>query len=67
MITVTLLFPNGRTKDVALYGVPRTGDRIDLDDGPGQPSLVVEQVTWTEGANDPPDPQVVVSVRPRPE
>jgi hypothetical protein len=62
---VTLLYPNGNTREILLAGVPRHGDHIRISNGPETPSLVVELVTWVEGSDTPPEPTVIVAVRPR--
>jgi hypothetical protein len=60
VILITLSYPNGRTREVALPEVPRVGDYIQPKDDVHLPSLIVEHVLWVEGDED-----VVVSVRPR--
>jgi hypothetical protein len=63
---VTLVYPNdGGTREVLLLGVPRIGDYIRVANGPEEPLLIVERVTWTEGTEKPPEPMVLVSVRSR--
>ena len=64
---VILSYPNGRTKEVLLYGVPRVGDHVQLANGPETPVLEVLFVTWIESAGRPPEPQVMITVRPRKE
>ncbi len=62
MITVTLAYPNGGTEKVLLAGVPRIGERIRLDNGPDEPSLIVDAVLWLETKNGH-EPGVVLTVR----
>jgi hypothetical protein len=61
---VTLVYPNGERQKVLLSGVPRKGDSIRLANGVQDPSLMVEHVLWQEGRSDPPDPIVLLIVRP---
>ena len=67
MITITLQWPNQRTKEVLLASIPAIGDHIELSNG-GDPgtleTLIVEMVTYVEGSGRAPDPGVIVSVRP---
>jgi hypothetical protein len=70
IVNVKLQYPNRRTRQVPLAGIPRVGDYVQLatkeDQSPGENALlVVEAVTWTEGRGRAPDPAVIVSVRPR--
>ena len=68
MIRVVLTFPNGQRREVLLAGVPRIGDSIRLENGPGtSPSFMVEHVLWMEWSNAGSDPSVVVVVRPHTE
>ncbi len=64
MIVVVLSHPNGQRQEVLLAGVPRIGDHVRLANGATAPSLVVEHVLWMEAVQVPPEPQVIVSVRP---
>ena len=67
MIRVIVSFPNRRQQEVLLAGVPRTGEGIQLRNGPDAataPLWKVEHVTWVEGEESPPEPSVLVSVRP---
>ena len=67
MIMVTLSFPNGRTREVLLAGVPREGETIRLANGVEAPSLIVEHVLWNEGSDRGEEPTVLVVVRQRDE
>lgn len=64
MILVVLSYPNGQRKEALLRGVPRVGEHVLLSNGPETMPLVVEFVTWIEGAGSPPEPTVMVTVRP---
>ena len=64
MTEVTLSYPNGERQEVLLSDVPRKGDSIRLKNGAGGPALMVEHVLWLEGRGQPPDPIVLVMVRP---
>ncbi len=65
MITVCLVFPNGRRQEVILSGVPRVGEGIRLENGnQGTSSLMVEYVMWEEGIGGH-EPSVLASVRER--
>jgi hypothetical protein len=66
VIVVVLSYPGGQSQDVLLSGVPRVGDRIQLRNGVQSPSLVVEQVLWTEASRGDAEPGVIVSVRSAP-
>ena len=67
MIEVTLLYPNGRERQVLLLEVPHEGELIQSNNGVSEPLLIVDQVMWAEGNSTPPRPSVIVSVRPRDE
>jgi hypothetical protein len=67
VITVTLSYPDGQQEEILLLVVPRRGEFIRTDNGPGTPPLVVESVMHVEGNVDPPDPRVIIGVRPRAE
>lgn len=72
MITITLSWPNRRTREVLLAAIPSVGDHIQLtDDNGGDPgsleTWVVETVTYLEGKGRTPDPQVMVNVHSLPE
>lgn len=68
MIRVVLTYPNGQQTEVLLAGVPRVGESIRLRNGrTSTPPLVVEHVLWMEGEDSPPEPSVIVSVRPHTE
>jgi hypothetical protein len=61
MIQIEIVFSNGHRRKVLLAGVPRVGEHIRFNNGPGAtPSYVVEHVLWLEGT---PEPDVVVAVR----
>jgi hypothetical protein len=64
MIVVTLSYPNGQRRKVLLAGVPREGEHIRLENGAGEPSLVVDQVLWMEQEDDQPEPIVLIMVHP---
>jgi len=61
---VQLLYRNGQRRDVLLAAVPREGDQIRLDNGASsdEAALVVDRVTWLEGAGRGPDPEGISSV-----
>lgn len=66
MISVTLSFRTGATRNVLLSGIPRVGDHIrPKETSPENESLRVEQVLWLEGVNGDHEPSVVISVIPR--
>ena len=67
MITVTLSYPGGEQEEILLAVVPRKGELIRTDNGPGTAPLIVEYVMHMEGRGDPPSPKVVIGVRPRAE
>jgi len=62
---VTLSYPSGDTKEVLLAGDPDKGDFIRLRNGPNEPPLVVESKIWVEGREAPPDPVLILKVRPQ--
>lgn len=62
---VVLAYPDGDQREVLLAGVPRQGEHIRPTNGPGTTTLLVVGVLWTEGRESPPEPLVIVSVRPR--
>jgi hypothetical protein len=72
VITVTLQWPNRRTRETLLEGIPRIGDHIEPNDNPRDPgaseTLVVEMITWTEGRmgqnGEQSEPNVIISVHP---
>jgi hypothetical protein len=67
VITVTIQYPNHRTREVLLANVPRVGEAIRLADDRGDNrDLIVEYVTWVEGVAPNMDPDVIVSVRRSP-
>ena len=63
MIRVVLAFPNGEREEVLLADVPRKGDAIRRHGNGEALPLVVEHVLWEEGHDDPPNPQVLLTVR----
>jgi hypothetical protein len=63
MMLVTLSYPNGQSQEILLADAPRKGDSIRLRNGPNNPSLIVEHVTWTEGKETPPEPMLILQVR----
>jgi hypothetical protein len=69
VITVTLLFPDGRQTDVMLRGdsPPRVGELIELrDSDPDDPIYVVDQIMWKQLTTNGQmrDSGITVSVRP---
>jgi hypothetical protein len=61
---VTLVYPDGARRDVLLLDIPRKGDSVRPKNGGAREVLMVEHVMWEEGQDDPPDPTVLVNVRP---
>jgi hypothetical protein len=61
---VVLLYPDGERQEVVLSGVPREGELIRLRNGRNDPRLLVQHVLWLEAFLPPPNPSVIVVVRP---
>jgi hypothetical protein len=62
---VILLHPNGEQQEVLLAGIPREGESIRLANGVPGTALIVEHVLWMQGNAADPQPQVMLTVRPR--
>ena len=63
MITVTVSHRNGQRQDVLLAGVPRVGESVRLKStDPSEPSLIVEDVLWSERRDSNGEPGVIVFV-----
>lgn len=66
MIQVVISYPNGQQQEVLLAGVPRVGEFVRLQNGPGSsPSYEVIHVLWVEGKGQAPEPFVTLVVRPK--
>jgi len=60
-----IISQGGQRREVILSGVPRVNEHIRLStDELGDPSLVVDDVLWTEGNGKGVGPEVVVLVHP---
>lgn len=53
----------GQRDEVMLSNVPRIGEHVRMRNGPGAPSVIVEDVVWMEAFLPPPNPSVIVVVR----